>query len=263
MAPYVGKDSFSFDKVHCAPPTTDTRGAKSVRVFMDSSSTMNSNMIQVQLCEDESSAIRCLYPLNQAYEGGNQFKRDLKIVIEDPKVIAKMHALEERLVSEAVRNSKQWFKMPLTEEQVRLRLKPILTPTAPPSDPTGEPLQVMKIKFKTAGSQVPTKLVVLDQATNTAKVCKEDKLELEGAVIIPVVSAYAIYFLGGDTQFGLSFNAEHIMIVQEGAPRDALGAFTLKRKVALVHDEEEERGESSSKVAKVELDEADEAESAM
>ena len=52
---------------------------------------------------------------------------------------------------------------------------------------------------------------------------------------MPIVSAYALYFLGGGTQFGLSFQAEK-MIITPGAARDVLDDFVTSKPLKVTDD---------------------------
>jgi hypothetical protein len=82
----------------------------------------------------------------------------------------------------------------------------------------------MKIIVKTGNSAVPTKLHLKEPDGRIRKNgATIDDLMLPGALIVPVVSTYSVWFMG--SSFGISFQAESIVVVSPGQERDELADF--------------------------------------
>lgn len=213
-------------KVHFMP-MTQKEGTKSVQVFLNSSSTAANNRIKFQLCPNEESPVKTTFPLDQVRSdsGGDGLRRGLVVTLTDPAVIKSLQAFDESIVNAALANSKEWFKKEFTREQIEARYKPILTP----GKEEGE--HIMKFKVKMPGSQVPTKCFKLNKANMTVTATNpETAFCNKGSEVIPILSAYALYFLAGDAQFGVSFQAEKI-VVDPAEARDDMDDFTFSRTI--------------------------------
>lgn len=226
--PFVG--DLDLANVHIAP-LVQKEGKKHVEVFLDSSSTLSSNHIKFQLCPDEREPIETRYALDQPHmDNGDGTRRGLTLIIRNKKAIVALKALEDTIVKHAVAKSKEFFKKELEERTVRDRFKSILTP-----HPDDSEAFYMKIKVKCTGAKVPTKIKRKISETQV-KSSNEHDLSAPGALVVPLVSAYSLYFMAGDAQFGLSFQAEELMVTP-GAARDEMSNFALTTTMQVVKDE--------------------------
>ena len=80
---------------------------------------------------------------------------------------------------------------------------------------------------KPPGAPVPTQLHLMEDGKVRRNGARIEHLELR-ARVVPIVSAYAP-FLGGGTQFGLSFQAEK-MIITPGSARDVLDDYVTSNR---------------------------------
>lgn len=244
--PFIGDIDLS--KVHCKDIDYDGT-KKRVEIFADASSLTGRNKIWVQLCRDEDSALETRYGLDPVKEDQkDKTRRGLAVRITDPATIAACRAFDEAIIKAATENSEKWFKRVLTEEQVRCNYKPLLY--TPNNDPEGT--YCMKFKIKCPGSAVPTRIGQVF-AQNKSKPCDETRLETMGAKVVPIVSAHSIWFMGAaGRDFGVSFQAEELLITTLPAARGALSNFILKRPIEMVdHSSGDEEG--TAKELKIEL----------
>ena len=149
----------------------------------------------------------------------NSTRRGQAVVIENKETQRFFNALDDLVVEEATKRSREFFKKELRKEEVQLRFKQTLDTR------DGDPNPYMKFKIKCAPGPYPTELHLL---TADGKViengAKIEDLEKLGAEMSPVVSVYGLWFMGGGTQFGLSIQAEK-MLVKPGAGRCSLASF--------------------------------------
>lgn len=256
--PYSFVGDLDLSKVHLAPLVMKDN-KKQVELFLDASSTLNSNHVKFQLCPNELEPITTRYPLDQAHQDNSDgTRRGLMLVIKNKRAIASLKALDEAIVQHAIAKSKELFKKELPEDNVRLRYKPILVP-----HPDDEEACLMKIKVKCTGAKVPTKIKRKISGTQV-KPSNENDLSAGGALVVPLVSTFSLWFMGGDTQFGLSFQAEELMVTP-GAERNELSNFTLAGSIEVVDDEppNEDEAEPVTKRFKVELEGGEDEGSAM
>ena len=257
--PYVGDVDFS--QVHFAPLVSDaSTKRKSVETFLDGSSTRRSNHIKVQMCRDETEPMEAHWSLDAVFDDSKDASRRTQVVrLTNEKTLEALRALDERVVQEAVRRSKEWWKSELNEDQVRLRYNPLVQ--------TKDGQAIFKFKVKCTGAAVPTKIV---RVVSESEVVPDTErvLETAGAKMVPLVSTMGLYFLG-DKGFGLSFQAEELLVTP-GEEKQAMSNFTLSKPLNLKRAAPEERpggGEDDdvavpNKCVKVELED-DDGESAM
>jgi len=251
-ARYIG--DYDFEKVHFGPLDQSNNKMK-VEVFQDASSLTNKNKFQkVQLCKDAMHPIRTKFQLDSVRDDGNPNRRGLTLVIDDPDTVVALKSFDDVIVQKAIQNSKEWFKKTLNEEQIRARYKPIISPFSETDSD-----MVMKIKVKCGSADVPT---VLHHCQDDGYIHKRGgKLAdlTRGAKVVPVVScAYGLWFMGGGMQFGLSFQAEQI-IVTPGEEYDELAMFKTSAplRAALHKSPEEDTRAHMDTEEKVELVEDD------
>lgn len=231
QAHIVGNCDFS--RLH-AMPMTKNNGKKRVDLFMDDMSTAPGNKIKFQICQDETKPVITKYPLDQVRDDtSDPTRRGQVCLIEDPKDQESLIKLDDRIVELGVQNSKEWFGKPLTEEQVRLRYKNCLTRDSDDSDYN------FKFKVKCTGAAWPTK-IFRKSGPDSLVPTNESALSAKNAKIVAIVSAYGIYFISGDAQFGVSFQAEHILVVEEGVASSATGAFSLTKSFKVVPPPDQE-----------------------
>lgn len=224
---YIGEMDVS--KINCATVTHDPK-----RSYVDltyGNSTRND--IHLKLCEGRDNRVPLKFRLDKPVEGGNTTRRGLALKVYDGKELEILKALDERIVQEAVKNSKEWFKKTLSEEQVRARYKPIVSMYREEDDH-----HMLKVKVKVEdetgrSKQIPSVLHLCDEDGEIHKRCgRLDHLStLDSTSVNPVVSTREIWFMGGGSTFGISFQVEK-MIIFPGKERDELDAFgpsTAKR----------------------------------
>lgn len=247
MMDYVG--DFKFENVHFAPVTLDPKdGRASVEVFKDANASKNNRMM-FQLCRDVNEPIETKYGLDT---GDNPDRKGLCIKVKDPATVAALEALDQRILAKAKEQSMQWFKKDLNETQLEARYKPILSKRKPEDDH-----YEMKVKVKIGNSKVPTAMHLRDPDSGVVRknaVRVDRHLAHGGAQIVPIVSAYSLWFMGGGSQFGISFQVER-MIVTPTAERDELSCF--RTSVPLQVAEEPEKPEASEDSAYIPLGEED------
>ena len=258
MSSFAVASKCNFSRLYAAPVIKQGMGKKRVDLFMDETSTSPSNKIKFQLCDSELKPIVTKYPLDQVRDDGDPTRRGQMVIVDDPATVDALLAFDKRMIELAVQHSKDWFGSVKTEEQVRPCYKSVLTRISEEDDYT------MKFKVKCQGAQYPTKILRLrDAAKGELVPAKEKALGAKNAKIVPVLSAYGVYFISGGAQFGVSFQAESIIVVEEGVSNGELGGYVLSRNdfkvVETVTSDDGEGGSSSdhpeAKRLKIELDE--------
>ena len=69
---------------------------------------------------------------------------------------------------------------------------------------------LVKFKVKCTGAAVPTKIFRI-RGTSAVR-ANEDVLSERGTRVVPVVSAYGLWFMAGGAAFGLCFQAERMLV---------------------------------------------------
>lgn len=224
----------------------DSKDGKSkVEVYRDGTSTQKNNRLnRFALCLDAMKPMSLRFPLDAVREGeqGNPYRRGLTLDVADPKTVEALRALDETIIKTAVKNSVQWFKgKQLSEEQIRFRYKPILYKVK--DEDTSE---VCKIKVKCPGTDWPTSLHVrTDDGKHRKKGGNIEQLGY-GAHVVPIVSAsYGIWFMGGASgNFGLTFQAEEMIIIPGESVQDNLSQFASATPLVMEDDKEKDDTES-------------------
>ena len=243
---FVG--DLDLSKAHLMPMVTDASGRKKVDIYLDNTSTQSSNRLQFQLCPNEDEAMVTRFGLDKVREDERDpTRRGLVCVVSHEATIQSLKALDDAVVAYAVANSKELFKKVLTEEQVRLRYKPVI---AHEKDDESLPY-LIKFKVKCMGAAVPTKIFKFT-GSGTSVRANEDTLAHRGSRIVPIVSAYGLWFMAGDAQFGLSFQAEKMLVDPAEGPSE-VADFKTKRPLVVVKAEDAEDVESAKR-AKIVLE---------
>lgn len=179
-----------------------------------------------------SAPLRARYAIDKPQN--DPTRRGQSIIIEDPDVIAALDSFDEAVMKHAVANCDEWFKnLPakdvvsdeVREQIVRSRYSKLL-------QTKGED-RVLKFKIK-VGGQVPTEMYER-RADGTVNPDEEGAvtvadLEKSGCLFEPMlVCRYGIWFMGGGDSYGVSLEAEKV-IVTKGKDRDPLGSFPYEIK---------------------------------
>ena len=244
----------NFSRLYATPVVKQGMGKKKVDLFMDETSTSSGNKIKFQLCDSDLKPITTKYPLDQVRDDGDPTRRGQMVIVDDPATVDALLAFDKRMIELAVQHSKDWFGSVKTEEQVRPCYKSVLTRLTEEDDYS------MKFKVKCQGAAYPTKILRMKDAAKGELVpAKENILGAKNAKIVPILSAYGVYFISGGAQFGVSFQAESIIVVEEGISNGELGGYVLSRPDFKVVESTSDDGEGGSsdlpdpKRAKVEL----------
>ena len=85
--------------------------------------------LEFQLCSDSECPLTTRYGIDSVRDGWRSAidRRGLVLKIEEPKAVAALQQLDEVIIKTAIERSKEWFKKPLTREQVEARYKNIVS----------------------------------------------------------------------------------------------------------------------------------------
>lgn len=216
--PFVG--DVDMTQVHFGPMQNDGTRQK-VEMHRDATSNKSSNKLVFNLCKDARKPFACRYRLDTVREDQDGSRRGLIVRIQDESVQHALQALDDQVVQHALKNCKEFFKKSnMTEAEVRLRYKALVTKVK-------EEDEDFCIKFKVKCKGWPTVLHLLrDDRTIEEDGATLEDISQNGAYVAPILSAYGLWFMGGGTSFGVTIQAER-MVVKKGAPRPALDEFTF------------------------------------
>lgn len=214
--PFVGE--IDMTKVHFGPMVNDGTKQK-VEIHKDNTSTKSSNKLIFNLCQDPREPFGCRYKLDTVREDQDGSRRGLIVKLEDPSVLAALQALDDHVIAHAMKNCKEFFKKSsMTEADIRLRYKPLVVKAQEEDD-----FYCTKFKVKCKGWATELHLLH-DDKTVEEKAGTLEHISQYGAYVAPILSAYGLWFMGGGTSFGITIQAEK-MVVKPGAPRPALSDF--------------------------------------
>ena len=178
----------------------------------------------MNLCADATQPMETRFRLDAVRDDGNPDRRGLMIKVTDPRTVKAFEALDDMIVEKAIECSRDWFGKPgkpgpvLSEEAIRLRYKPLLFTYGE------DAFKCCKIKIKTGGDY-PTTLHLNENGRHRKFGGRAEHLN-NYASVVPIVSAsYGIWFMGGGLQFGLSMQAEEIIVSPGNAEEDDLSHF--------------------------------------
>jgi hypothetical protein len=199
-------------------------GKFKVEVYRDGSSTTQSNRLnRANLCTDAMKPFPCNFGLDGVREDGNPERRGLMLRVTDPETVRALQEIDEVIVQKAVASSKEWFTKGgrgpvLSEEVVRSRYSPLIYKYN-----ESDEHYVCKIKVK-AGGRYPTVLHLMDDAGAYRKNAGRLEDLTPSAQVVPVVSmSWGIWFMAGG-KFGITMQAEEIIIFQ-GQKQDDMSHF--------------------------------------
>lgn len=206
-------------------PVDFTGGKVKVDVYRDDNTSRMNRFNRFSLCNDAQQPMVTRYGLDAVRDDQqNPDRRGLMIRVSDPVTVDVLRRIDEKVISAAVKNSREWFgkqgkplPTPLSDEIVRSRYQPLLM------EREDENVKVCKIKVK-AGGDWPTKLHLNEDGCYRKNGAKPEHLT-EGCEVVPAVSmSYGIWFIPGG-KFGLTMQAEEIIVTPTGGRRDDLSHF--------------------------------------
>lgn len=187
---------------------------------------------RVSLCKDVVFPLTLKYSLDQV--GDNPDRRGLKMIVTDADCIAGLERLDEAIVTEAEKRSQEWFKKKLTRDEIKLRYRATHTPVG-----DGDSAIVVN-KVKCGASEHPTILHLLEENGNIRKKgAKLTDLTMSAKVVPHISFTYGIWFMGGGTSFGVSFQAEEMLVAPVESAANPLSHFASSRPLKVTNDSEE------------------------
>lgn len=198
-----------------------------VDVFRDGTSSAKSNRFnRFNLCRDASVPMVTKYALDTVREDSNNpDRRGLMIRVSDEVTRKTLEDIDEAVIKKAVECSKEWFgksgkplAQPLSEAVVRDRYQPLIF-----FKDEGDDEKVVKIKVKTGGDY-PTTMHLNEDGRFRKYGGKAEHLT-QGACVVPVVSmSYGVWIIPGG-KFGVTMQAEEMMVTPGEGGGDDLSHF--------------------------------------
>lgn len=217
--PYI--NDISTEKLHFGPFVTEKNKQK-VEMFMNATESKN-NRIVVNLAQDfmdSASHNVCRFGLDSVTEDQDGSRRGLRVKLHDEKSIRTLQEVDERVLRHALQNCEKFFKRAnMTYEDVKSRYQSPLI-----ANMNGE--FDIKFKVKCKGS-VPTELHLRTRDGEVQVHAGTLEHLTKGVLVAPVVTIYGLWFMCGGAKFGLTVQAEK-MIVTESDPPNPLADFCTK-----------------------------------
>lgn len=226
-------DAITFGPVEYAGKNKDK---VKVDMFRDGTSSAKTNRFnRFNLCRDASEPMITKYALDTVREDSNNpDRRGLMIRVSDPVTRKTLEAIDELVIKKAVECSKEWFgkagkplAQPLSEAVVRDRYQPLIF-----YKDEGDEEKVIKIKVKTGGDYPTT--MHLDEDGRFRKYGGKAEHLTQGAGVVPVVSmSYGVWIIPGG-KFGVTMQAEEMMVSPGEGVADDLSHFASSKPI-MVH----------------------------
>jgi len=207
-----------------------------VDMFRDGTSSAKTNRFnRFNLCRDASEPMITKYALDTVRDdSSNPDRRGLMIRVSDPVTCKTLEEIDELVIRKAVECSKEWFgksgkplAQPLSEAVVRDRYQPLIF-----LKDEGDGEKVIKIKVKTGGDYPTT--MHLDEDGRFRKYGAKAEHLTQGASVVPVVSmSYGVWIIPGG-KFGVSMQAEEMMVTPGEGGADDLSHFASSKPI-MVH----------------------------
>jgi hypothetical protein len=217
-------------------PVDFTGGRVKVDVFRDGSSSARANRFnRLNLCRDASEPMITKYALDTVRDDQqNPDRRGLTIYVSDTVTRATLEAIDEAIIHKAVECSKEWFgkagkplPQALSEAVIRDRYQPLIF-----LKDEADEYKVIKIKVKTSG-EYPTTMHLNEDGRYRKYGAKAEHLN-QGASVVPVVSmSYGVWFIPGG-KFGMSMQAEEMMVTPGDNADDDLSHFASSKPINVI-----------------------------
>jgi len=225
-------NAITFGPVEYTGPNKDK---VKVDVYRDGSSTNTSNRFnRFNLCRDANEPMVTRYGLDSVRDDQrNPHRRGLTIRVSDPVTRSALEALDQRVIAKAVECSREWFGKAgkplgqrLSEDVVRDRYQPLVY-----FKDEGDTDKVIKIKVKTGGDY-PTAMHLNEDGRYRKYGARDEHLTM-GARVVPIVSmSYGIWIIPGG-KFGLSLQAEEMMVTPGECVADDLSHFASSKPIMI------------------------------
>lgn len=228
-------------------PMESKDGKQRVELYKDSAVSKH-NKLFFNLCEDPTEPFQCRYRLDSVRDESDGSRRGLAVKLQDPTVRDAIAALDDAVVNKAVEHSKEWFKKELTRDQILLRYKPLFLAKEEEEYPI--------LKFKVKCRVVPTKLHFLrSDGFIVPEGASLDHLITGVAHVAPILSVHSVWFMGGGTSFGLTIQAEE-MVVRPATPPQPLANFCSrsKRPLQVVKREDDDEAAAALKTSRMDVE---------
>lgn len=178
------------------------------------------------LCKDDSDMLVTPFALDIPQEAGKDARRTQTALAHSTDLQDAMRAIDEAVVKMAMSESKNWFKAVLSEEVIRSRYKSCM------QTKDGQDSPLIRFKVKCPPSKYPTDIYCqLSGETQDGKMqyrrSDHNALCKKGASVYPTVSMVEVWFMSGGSSFGISMQAEELLMV-EGESHNPLKRFKTK-----------------------------------
>lgn len=180
--------------------------------------------VTFNLCSDADSPVHAPYGLDSVPPNSDGSRRTLLVNVSDSEVIRVFTELDDFVVASALANSKEWFKKSITEDEVRVRYKPLIK-----RNENGDDSYAMKFKIKCI--KYPTRLHLKLPNGDVVRNGATTEHIGRGSLVAPVLTIFNMWFM--NKEFGLGVQAEEIIITPStSAP--VLPMFNFKRPVTIL-----------------------------
>lgn len=206
-----------------------------VDMFRDGTSSAKANRFnRFNLCRDAAEPMITKYALDTVREDStNPDRRGLMIRVSDPVTRTTLEGIDELVIKKAVECSKEWFgkagkplAQPMSEAVVRDRYQPLIF-----HKDEGDEEKVVKIKVKTGGDY-PTTMHLNEDGRFRKYGAKAEHLS-QGARVVPVVSmSYGVWIIPGG-KFGVTMQAEEMMVTPGEGGEDDLSHFASSKPIMM------------------------------
>lgn len=182
------------------------KSRKSVKTFASRHNLTYENRIMFQLCKDENHAMPVKYDI-EPRDGDDPQRRNVIVTITDPDMIEKLQEIDAHNLAVACERSKEWFKKEISAAELKIRYKPILNFNEERNE------YVFKFKLVLPSVDDPKRQFTEIFTTDGSKPRGADHtIVTRDAMVVPVVHTNGIWFMGGDSSFGMSFVASIVRV---------------------------------------------------
>lgn len=237
-------------------------GKQRVDMFTDRESTQR---LMFSLCPDPADAFETRFPLDGPREDSDNSRRGQVVRLPKEEVVAALMAIDEKVIETAVARSTDWFKGKVLDRlAIEARYRPLVNRIG--NAKTGETDPCLKFKVKVPDlTRKPTLLHLRREdgfiVEHGARIAMLEQRGAGIARLAPILSSFGLWFMGGGSSFGISVQAEEI-VVHPPISAAPLSRFACKRELKIVKEAEhcfdEEDGGDAQRV-RVELHDGEDA----